>query len=73
MKKHAYLVSYSARGENKELFYGNMTFTSNKKVKKENTQNIRDEIVRTNQGEPLQPESVIIMSIFYFGKEVCHD
>ena len=70
MKKHAYLVSYSARGENQELFYGNMTFVSNKKVKRENMQSVRDEIIRTNTGEPLKPLSIIIISLFYFGKEV---
>lgn len=69
MKQFSYLVSYSARGNDQELFYGNMTFTSNYKIGRDNIKPIREEILRTNTGEPLQPESIIIISIFYFGKE----
>lgn len=69
MKGHSYLVSYSARGVTQELFYGNMTFTSNHKIGRDNIKPIHEEILRTNTKEPLQPESIIIISIFYFGKE----
>ena len=70
MRKHKYLVSYVAqRSYGGNLIYGEITITTNKKIKTTDMTETKVVIAKTSQIE-IDIASIIITSIFYFGKEV---
>ena len=68
MKQHSYLVSYSAKREDSVIIHGEIHLKLNQKMAYEDLDQVRVEIIRTID-ENILVRSVVISSIFYFGKE----
>ena len=69
MRKHKYLVSYCGKMLDGNLLYGEITLSAKKKLKSTDIGDTRVIIANTSTID-IDVRTIIIMSIFYFGKEV---
>ena len=69
MRKHKYLVSYCAKKIDGNLIYGEITLSAKKKLKSTDIDDTRVIIANTSTID-IDVRTIIIMSMFYFGKEV---
>ena len=69
MRKHKYLVSYCANKLDGNLICGEITLSAKKKLKSTDIDDTRVIIANTSTID-IDVRTIIIMSIFYFGKEV---
>ena len=69
MRKHKYLVSYCGKMLDGNLLYGEITLSAKKKLKSTDIDDTRVIIANTSTID-IDVRTIIIMSIFYFGKEV---
>jgi len=68
MKKFSYLFSYQAKLVNGEVIFGDIHIKSEKKLSYKDMGLVRLEIIKENLNDNLNVRTVVITSIFYFGK-----